>query len=66
MLSVCLVGVLFRSFSRLGLLSLKMLGVGFPHVAITNQEQSEYKHSLTFRIMRYVVIASKPMHQMQI
>jgi len=37
-LSVCLVGVLlFRSFSSLGLLSQKMLGVGFPHVAITNQ-----------------------------
>jgi len=26
----------------------------------------EYKHSLTFRVRRYVVIATKPVHQLQI
>ena len=44
-----------------------------------NQAQSEYKHSLTFRVRRcavmcidcqyalcYVVIATKPVHQLQI
>ena len=31
-----------------------------------NQAQSEYKHSLTFRIRRYVVIATKPVHRLQI
>ena len=31
-----------------------------------NQAQSEYKHSLTFCVLRYVVIAMKPMQQLQI
>jgi len=31
-----------------------------------NQAYSEYKHLLTFRIRRYVVIATKPVHQLQI
>jgi len=30
------------------------------------QAQSEYKHSLTFRIRCHVVIATKPVHQLQI
>jgi len=30
------------------------------------QAQSEHKHSLTVRIQRYVVIATKPVHQLQI
>ena len=36
-----------------------------PH-AKCNQAQSEYKHSLTFRVRRYVVIETKPMHGLQI
>jgi len=31
-----------------------------------NQAQSEYKHSLTSRVRRYVVTATKPVHRMQI
>jgi len=31
-----------------------------------NQAQSEYKHSLTFRVWHYVVIATKFMHRLQI
>jgi len=31
-----------------------------------NQAYSKYKHSLTFRIRRYVVIATKPVHRLQI
>jgi len=31
-----------------------------------NQAQSEYKHSLTFRVRRYVVRATKPIHRLQI
>jgi len=31
-----------------------------------NQAQSEYKHSLTFCVRRYVVIAMKPVHRLQI
>jgi len=31
-----------------------------------NHGQSEYKHSLTFRVWRYVGIASKPVHRLQI
>ena len=31
-----------------------------------NQAYSEYKHSLTFRVRRYVVIATKLVHQLQI
>jgi len=31
-----------------------------------NQAQSEYKHSLTFRIQRYVVRATKAVHRLQI
>jgi len=31
-----------------------------------NQAYSEYKHSLTFRVRRYVVIATKPVHRLQI
>jgi len=27
---------------------------------------SEYKHSLTFRVQCYVVIATKPVHRLQI
>jgi len=33
---------------------------------VYNQAQSEYKHSLTFCIQRYVVIATKPVHQLQV
>jgi len=33
---------------------------------IQNQAQSKYKHLLTFLIRHYVVIATKPMHQVQI
>jgi len=32
----------------------------------TNQPESEYKHSLTVRVRRYVVIATKPLHRLQI
>jgi len=32
----------------------------FSCVNSTNQACSEYKHSLTFRVRRYVVIATKP------
>ena len=32
----------------------------------TNQAYSEYKHSLTFRVWRYVVIVVKPVHQLKI
>jgi len=31
-----------------------------------NQSYSEYKHSLTFRVRSYVVIATKPVHRLQI
>jgi len=31
-----------------------------------NQTQSEYKHSLTFCIPRYVVIVTKPVHRLKI
>jgi len=31
-----------------------------------NQAQSEYKHSLTFRVRCYAVTAMKSMHQLQI
>jgi len=31
-----------------------------------NQVQSEYEHSLTFRVRRYVVVATKPVHLLQI
>ena len=31
-----------------------------------NQAYREYKHSLTFRVLRYVVIATKPVHRLQI
>jgi len=31
-----------------------------------NHAQSEYKHSLTFHVWHYVVIATKPMHWLQI
>jgi len=31
-----------------------------------NQTYSEYKHSLTLRVWRYVVIATKPVHRLQI
>jgi len=30
------------------------------------QAQNEYKHSLTFSVQRYVVIATKTMYQLQI
>jgi len=33
---------------------------------ICNQAQSEYKYLLTFRARRYVVIATKPVHRLQI
>ena len=33
---------------------------------ILNQAQSEYKHSLAFCVWRYDVIATKPMHRLQI
>jgi len=37
----------------------------FPHgVADYNQAYSDYKHSLTFHVRRYVVIATKPMHRL--
>jgi len=32
----------------------------------TNQAYSDYKHSLTFCVRRYVVIATKPVHRLQI
>ena len=32
----------------------------------TVTRQSEYKNSLTFRVRRYVVIATKPVHRLQI
>ena len=35
-------------------------------LSINNHAQSEYKHSLTFRVRCYVVIAMKPMHRLQI
>jgi len=31
-----------------------------------NQAYSEYRHSLTFRVRLYVVIATKPVHRLQI
>jgi len=31
-----------------------------------NQPQSEYKHSLTFRVRRYFVTEAKPVHGLQI
>ena len=34
-------------------------------VTTLNQEQSKYKHSLTFRVRRYAVIAMKPMHRLE-
>jgi len=34
-----------------------------PAPLTTNQARSEYKHSLTFRVRRYVVIATKPVHR---
>ena len=37
-----------------------------PLWTIINQTQSEYKHSLTFCVRHYVVVATKPMHQLQI
>jgi len=33
--------------------------------SMLNQAQSEHKHSLTFRILRYVLIATKPVHWLQ-
>jgi len=30
------------------------------------QAQSEYRHSLTFRIRRYIAVATKPVHRLQI
>jgi len=35
-------------------------------IAKYNQVQCEYKHLLTFRVRRYVVIATKPVHRLQI
>jgi len=35
-------------------------------VTDVNQAQGEHKHSLTFRVRRYVVIATKPVHRLQI
>jgi len=32
----------------------------------TNQACSEYKHTLTFRVRRYVVLATKPVHRLHI
>jgi len=37
-----------------------------PLAAIRSHAYSEYKHSLTFRVRRYVVIATKPVHRLQI
>jgi len=34
-------------------------------VGIGNQAQSEYKHSLRFRVRRYVVMSTKPMHRLR-
>jgi len=31
-----------------------------------NQARSKYKHSLTFRVRRYVATATKPVHWLQI
>jgi len=31
-----------------------------------NYAYSEYKHSLTFRVQRYVAITTKPVHRLQI
>jgi len=31
-----------------------------------NQAPREYKHSLTFRVRRYVVVTTKPVHRLQI
>jgi len=39
-----------------------MINENYPY----NQAQSEYKHLLTFCVRRYVVIATKPVHQLQI
>jgi len=36
------------------------------HPRYLNQAYSEYKHSLIFRVRRYVVIATKPVHWLQI
>ena len=38
------------------------------YIAVTNsnQEYSQYEHSLTFRVRRYVVVATKPVHRLQI
>jgi len=33
---------------------------------INNKPGIEYEHSLTFRVRRYVVIATKPVHRLQI
>jgi len=35
-------------------------------ISTFNQPSSEYKHSLTFRVRRYVVIATKTVHRLQI
>jgi len=35
-------------------------------MTLMNQTYSEYKHSLTFRVPRYVVIAAKAVHRLQI
>jgi len=37
-----------------------------PRTLDQSQAYSEYKHSLTFHIRRYVVIATQPVHQLQI
>jgi len=39
---------------------------GLQWLHLADRVQSEYKHSLTFRVPRYVVTAMKPMHRLQI
>jgi len=36
------------------------------YALIITTAYSEYEHSLTFRVRRYVVIATKPVHRLQI
>jgi len=40
--------------------------LGYMHIMTIITRQSEYKHSLIFRVRRYVVIATKLVHRLQI
>jgi len=64
--SVCTYSLLPDTFPNLLVLTcLGLLQHFRTYCYRANQAQSEYKHSLTFRVWRYVVIATKPVQRLQ-